>query len=293
MIYFYNTFHNGDVHYSRSFIRDIMNKINDNFCYLHNNNPNILKDFPKLLHDKAFNSFENWNLITKYPITYYDQIIRDNDNLYINTWVGQQNWLTKNGLDRNRDNRYCSLYSYYELFEDIYKDLSLQINNIDEYVPDIDFHYIEKNNINNFLFINKKFSKKVLLVNNEPRTVRIPIDFSTVAEKLSTKYPDVLFILTNKINIRKENIAYTSDFIALDCDLNEISYLSTFCDIIIGRPSGPYCFCMIKDNFFNDKIFITISDNTYDRYYFTNNNILLSDHSTDGVIEIIEKNIRI
>lgn len=290
MIYFYNTFHNGDVHYSRSFIRDIMNKINDNFCYLHNNNPNILKDLPKLSQDNSFISFENWNLVTKYPITYYDQIIRDNNNLYINTWVGQQNWMTKNGLNRNRDNRYCSLYSYYELFEDIYKELSLPINNIDEYIPDIDFHYIEKNNINNFLFLNKKFSKKVLLVNNEPRTVRIPIDFSTVTEKLSTKYPEVLFILTNKINIEKENVAYTSDIIGLACDLNEISYLSKFCDIIVGRPSGPYCFCMIKDNF-NDKFFITISDNTYDRFYFTNNNILLSEHSVDGLIKIIESNI--
>ena len=115
MIYFYNTFHNGDVHYSRTFVRDIMKKLGDNeYCYLHNNNPYIIKDI-NIKQDRAFNSFDNWRLISNYPINYVSRIIRNKD-LYINTWVGQEKWITKKGIDRNRNMRYCSLYSLYEMY---------------------------------------------------------------------------------------------------------------------------------------------------------------------------------
>ena len=294
MIYFYNTFHNGDVHYSRTFVRDIMTKIgNNNYCYLHNNNPEILKDFLTLKHDNSFYQFDNWQLVSKYPISYYEQIIYNNDDLYINTWVGQQEWMTRKGIDRNRDNRYCSLYSHYELYEDIFYKLAIPIEKIDYYLPVIDFNLIEKDNIDNFMSKNY-FKLKILIVNNFPLTMRIQIDMNYVADYLSDKYPNILFILTKKTEITKDNIAYTNDIIKLDCDLNEISYLSTFCDIIVGRPSGPFTFCVIKDNFIKNKTFITISDNTYDRFYFESDAdmLLLTEHTPNALISMLENKIK-
>jgi hypothetical protein len=293
MIYFYNTFHNGDVHYSRSFVRDIMNKIGDNeYCYLHNNNPDILKDIQNLKHDKSFSTFDNWNLVSSYPISYFNQVIKNSNDIFINTWVGQQNWITKDGINRNRDMRYCSLYSLYELYQDIYNTLDIKIENIEYYLPYIDFKYIEKSNIENFIEGNK-YRLKILLVNNEPRTVRIPMNFEHVVDILSTKYSDILFILTKNNGLQKSNVAYTSDIIKLNSDLNEIAYLSKFCDIIVGRPSGPYCFTMIVDNFNNHKTFITISENKYDSFYFesVSNMLLLTDHSTNGLMNLLEKQI--
>ena len=294
MIYFYNTFHNGDVHYSRSFVRDIMNKLgNNDYCYLHNNNPSILKDFPDLKHDNSFISFDNWDLVSKYPISYFGQIIKNDDNLFINTWIGQQGWITKNGSNRNRDDRYCSLYSHYELYEDIFYTLSIPIEKIDFYLPKIDFNYIEKNNIDNFIY-ESKFKYKILLVNNFPRTIRIEIDMNNVADILSIKYPEILFILTEKAYLNRENIAYTSDIIKLQSDLNEISYLSKFCDIIVGRPSGPYSFCIIEDNFIKNKTFITISHNIYDEFYFESEAkmLLLKDHTPSSLISMIENELK-
>lgn len=82
MIYFYNNFHNGDIHYSRTFVKDIMSKLGDNdYCYLHNCDPSILKDIKKLKHDNSFISFDNWNLISDYPIKHNSQIIRTNDEI--------------------------------------------------------------------------------------------------------------------------------------------------------------------------------------------------------------------
>ena len=294
MIYFYNTFHNGDIHYSRTFVRDIMNKLGKNdYYYLHNNNPQLLKDFPSLKHDKSFSTFDDWKLVSKYPISYKEQIIKSDDDLFINTWVGQRSWITNKGLNRNRDNRYCSLYSHYELYEDIFDTLSIPIEKINFYLPKIDFDYIEKENIDKFIS-KSKFKSKVLLVNNFPRTIRIDIDIAQSVNVLSSKFPDVLFILTEKTPLNKENIEYTENIIKLDFDLNEISYLSKFCDIIVGRPSGPYVFCMINDNFVKDKTFITISHNIYDKFYFEteSDTLLLTNHSVDSLIDIIEKKIK-
>ena len=293
MIYFYNTFHNGDVHYSRSFVRDIMKKMpNNDYCYLHNNNPKILKDIQNLKHDKAFSSFVNWNLISAYPISYYDQVIKNSD-IYINTWVGQQDWLTKSGLNRNRDRHYCSLYSLYELYQDIFNTLDIPIEKIDYYLPEIDFNFVEKNNIDEFIS-NSKYDLKVMINNNIPLTIRIALDTDSVVEKLSEKYPNDLFFLTMKTNINKENVAYTSDIIKLDCDMNENSYLSTKCDIIVGRPSGSYCFTMVKENFIKNKQFITISDNIYDNWYFESDAdlTLLTDHTSDGLFGVMYQKIK-
>jgi hypothetical protein len=44
------------------------------------------------------------------------------------------------------------------------------------------------------------------------------------------------------------------------CDLNEISYLSTFCNMIIGRGSGPQTFSITKRNLNDpDKIFVFLT----------------------------------
>lgn len=295
MIYFYNTFHNGDVHYSRTFVRDMMNKLGNNeYCYLHNNNKDIVKDIKNLKHSKSFISFDNWRLISDYPITYVNRIIRNNNDLYINTWVGQEKWITKKRVNRNRNNRYCSLYSLYEMYEDIYDELYIKLEDISYYVPEIDFKYIEKENIDNFIS-NTKYDFKVLLSNNFPRTMRIELDFDKVVNYLSDKYENVLFILTNATNIKKDNVVYTNDIIKMDFDLNEIAYLAKFCDIIVGRPSGPYCFSMHKETFIKNKTFITISDNIYDKFYFEvdSNMLLLTEHNAEALIDMIEKNIKI
>jgi hypothetical protein len=265
---------------------------NNDYCYLHNCNPKILKDFPNLKQDNAFTSFDNWQLVTNYPISYFHQILQNNSNLYINTWVGQQNWITKKGINRNRDMRYCSLYSHYELYEDIFNTLNIPIEPIEYYIPEIDFNYVEKENINNF-FSQKNYKLKVLIVNDEPRTIRIQMDMVGIANILSIKFPNVLFILTKKSYIVRDNIAYCNEIIKLDCDLNEISYLSKFCNMIVGRPSGPYTFCMVKDNFVKDKTLVTISNNIYDEFYFESEAELklLTDHSSEALLHMLENKL--
>jgi hypothetical protein len=290
-VYFYNTFHNGDIHHSRNFVKDIMKKISsNNYYYLHNNNSEILKDIPDLKYDKSFISFDNWNLITKYPIHFNNMITHINNDLYINTWVGQSNFITSNNLNRNRNNRYCSLYSHYELYEDIFNKLNIKIEDIEYYIPEIDYNYIQKKEIDDFVS-NK--NKIVFVSNNIPQTVRIELDINNVVYRLSNEFNNVTFVLTNILNdkIIKDNVYYVSDIIKLKFDLNEISYLSKFCDILVGKPSGPYCFSFIKENLKDkNKNFLTISNNIYDMFYFeSKSNMIFIENHTE---EYLYKKIR-
>ena len=75
-------------------------------------------------------------------------------------------------------------------------------------------------------------------------------------------------------------------------DLNEISYLSTFCDVIIGKESGPFAFCTIKDNLMNEnKTFINFCDRN-DWVWFPYGNCKYKwSNNYNSMYDIIKKNI--
>ena len=62
-IIFYNNFHNGDIFYSREFIKDIMIKTGEQHQYNHNNSFSILKDIS--IEQVKGNSLPNFNLYHK------------------------------------------------------------------------------------------------------------------------------------------------------------------------------------------------------------------------------------
>jgi hypothetical protein len=126
-IIFFNNYHNGDIHLSRKFIIDIMSKFKcDNYYYHHFNDATLLKDIVNLQH------------INRNDLRYLnnEQIINNVNELIINTWVGQVNAKYLHLTDKS-----CSLYTYYEMFKDIYIKLNIKIENIDYYLPDIDWNY--------------------------------------------------------------------------------------------------------------------------------------------------------
>jgi len=252
---FYNNFHNGDIHYSREFVKDIINKTNfDKYFYNHQNHNTLLKDINieylqgKKYYDNSFNQ---------------KQIFNDGIDIVVNTWIGQVNvkYLKKT-------NKSCSLYSNYEMFKDIYNYLKINIEKIEYYIPKIDWTYINKLNIDNYIKNNNY--KKVLICNGVVLSGQCPqFDLNNIIEILSNEFTNIDFIITDN-KIKSKNIIYTGDIIQQNkSDLNEISYLSKYCDIIIGRASGPFAFCHIRENFENkNKIFIGFTNNRYDSNWY-------------------------
>ena len=120
--------------------------------------------------------------------------------------------------------------------------------------------------------------------------------FDKIVYDLSLKYGNIDFILTNKINIHNKNIYFTDDIIKTQySDLNEISYLSTKCDIIVGRASGPHAFTHVKENYNdNSKTFISFTDKILEGNWYNSNlcnQVWSNIYSEKSIFDILNKEI--
>lgn len=281
-IVFYNNFHYGDLHFSRGFILDIYNKLNKKFYkkfYYYHSLPNDIF-FDYIFFDKFKGRIPDIN----------SQIVERDNVVFINTWIGQEN--------RKYVTVGISLYSSMLMFKKIYSKLKIKLESIENYVPTIDFsklNYLYVKNINNFIENNKK--KIVLISNGSVHSCQSQnFNFEPIITYLANKNKNVIFICTWKNCISDlQNMLFTCDIIGKPInDLNEISYLSLFCDIIVGRASGPYCFTQIKENINNkNKTFISFSNNQNDGIWFQSKakNVWSNNYNIDNIINIINKEI--
>jgi len=229
---FYNLWHNGDIHFTRSYIRDIMKKTNfDEYQYLHNNNPGILRDIPNLVYGKTNEYCQDTTIV-----------LRVNNDLYINVWIGFYNSLFNEEVDSPVRTVSGVLYRF---FTHIYEKLGIKLGDERDYVPFIEFDSFDKTKIDTFIETNKY--PKVLVVNGPVFAYQsvIEINFMDIINRLSEDYPYVQFLLTERIALDKPNVLFTSDIAP---ELMDISYLSMFCDVIFGRSTGPYVFSWMEKN---------------------------------------------
>lgn len=228
-VIFYNHFGNGDLFESREFVRDMMELLPaKEYFYAHQKSPRMFADIPKLKHIP---------LDAKCIVT---QDIRNvNKDLYINTWIG-------------RDSKYvlpkigCVVDKSWEMFNDMLGRLNLPrlSKPFQEYIPRVNFESFQLDSLKNFLSTvgNKR---KVLICNGRVFSLQAEnFNFSPIMDYLASKYEDTIFIATQREQVQHPNLFYTEHVIKTDdgFDLNEISYLATKCDTIIGRKSGPFCF---------------------------------------------------
>ena len=78
-------------------------------------------------------------------------------------------------------------------------------------------------------------------------------------------------MVTQDILTNSTNIINTSSITKIQPDLLQISLISSFCDIIVGRASGPYCFTHTKENLLNpNKTYISFSNNVNEGVWYKN-----------------------
>jgi len=251
-IIFYNPCRNGDVHVSRGYIMDMISKL-PNYKFFYAQNPAytssdfLLKDIPNLNKYTGVYNFSD-----------QPSIIVNNENIYINTWYAQDNFKYWK-LTKSDD---CSFYILHEIFKNVYNYFNLELDTFDKYLPKINFENLELDKIDLFLEKISSFDKKILLCTNSVSSGQSQnFDFSPIIYTLASEYPNYAFITTADIQT-SDNIFKMKDIIDVNCDLNEISYLSKSCDVIIGRGSGAYTFSVIEDNINNiDKKFVCFTTN--------------------------------
>lgn len=236
-ICFFNHYHNGDLFASKAFIKEIIESIGTKFLYGHPNNPKVLADL-------------NAEYLQTPSISHKQKFLDTEDIFYINTWIGSYFDNIQGYIDEC-----CTLKFSYNMFAKIYEKINevfsteLKLSKIEDYFPDIDFSKFNTSDIDKYVKENK--TKKVLFCNGPTMSGQCVYtgDMKPVIESLSKKYSNHTFICTHQFNTDRDNIKFTSDIIKIEgCDLNEIGYLSTFCDIIVGRNSGPHCFTANKQN---------------------------------------------
>lgn len=277
-INFFNGLHCGDLFSSKEFVRQIVAELNDfNFGYYHLNHPKLLLD----LNIPFLGPSKLEHTVLKF--------VEEENTLNINTWIGAYNpvcafeppYFQVDGIGISLD-LLCLQWEF--IFEKINNKFgtSLKLKEKFNYLPEIDFNYFNLENHKKFLE-NRGNTKKILFCNGTPMSFQsIPGDMSDIISYFAEKYSEYDFVCTKKFDSNIKNIFFTDDIsVKYDiminvnipwndrtngiCDLNEISYLSNFCDLIIGKQSGPFCFCSTKENFMDkNKHMISFNINSSD-----------------------------
>ena len=151
--------------------------------------------------------------------------------------------------------------------------------------------------------------KKVLIENGQVLSGQAHnFNMTEVIAKVAANHKDTTFILSNHGNVGlPNNCIYADKIIQKKCksDLNEISFLGTYCDVIIGKASGVFSFCLTQQNLFERQAkylcfskWLPVADNKFWLHNLMKNkvnyssDILVSNESDmNNVGSIIESNL--
>jgi len=184
--------------------------------------------------------------------------------LIFDTWVGQNNEEFLRGT-------LCSFYTGKKILTSIFNQLNLHIPKDEDLLTYVIYDNLKNiSNIKNKLSNYDYFSKKILVSNNNVQSEQsLNFDFDPIIDLLSNMHPNHLFLITNPTKVIKNNVVHSKDITGNDFDLLYISYISTKCNIIIGRASGPYCYCHVKENLMDEnKTFISFTNNDIEGIWF-------------------------
>lgn len=223
----YNNAHYGDIFISRHIITNLT-KNGFNINYEHLCNKGILDDIENCSESSA-----------------YDNIIDVFD-----TWIGQ-----------DTDKIICSYENHRLLAEKILNKYNITNLTDEDFLPEIFFNNIKNKEIIDVWLNTINATKLVLISNGRVMSGQsLNFSFDNIIDILSNEYRDIHFIMTNPTNLTKKNVTYIGGITNIIPDLLLIAYLSTFCDVIIGRCSGPYVYCKNKKNLMDEnKTFISFS----------------------------------
>ena len=250
-IVFFNHYHNGDIFASKGYIADLIKELSrHDLYYQHYHSPKLLKDL-NIYHRTLEVPLGNFSDRTP--------LAGDRDSLYINTWIG--NYLQYgDGINWN---------TYHTMFSKIYSTVSdmmdgfIELGPKEYYLPEIKYEYFDIPDI-------KVPDGSIIISNGPVLSGQSELEnLNGLIEKLLQE-TDRNIILTHFAPFNSERISFTNNIIQTSGgDLNEISWLASQCEYIIGRNSGPFCFMNTKQilNNANKKI-ISIGNNEKDSFIY-------------------------
>lgn len=256
-IVFFNNCNNGDIHYSREFVKWISKRVAVPCGVSHFKCSSLLFDT-----GIPYTPINTWDIHQK-SIHIHDDI------LFINTWIGQDGgWMNPTG---------CTLKSNYRMLANHASVLGITLSDEIDYIPSIDYEQYDISNIS------VRQNKNILVCNGSALSSQAKnFNMNLVVLQLAAKHSDCDFYVTQKIETDLTNVFDANSMIHLDSgkksNLNELSFLSTLCDVIVGRASGPFCFAGVKTNLFNPKKTIMSFGNSERESHW----VLMSDYGCES-----------
>lgn len=243
-ITYYCNFNMGDLHAVRSLIRYVIKTFpNLKHKLRHQHGEKVLRDLDIPVYWAPYKEqFDLRGHYTEYGILNFNvQILCHNRKFFQQT-----------------SSTITTLYNIFnQTLEEVF-DHSIPDKNPINFLPSIRYGCYDIKNIDKLTIPDKS----VLFCNNQFQSAQgVNFDMDALLMNLATAYPDIQFYVTNSSNVRASNIMYMKDITGeIGNDMNEISYLSTKCKVILGRNSGPHTYCFVKENLLNPKkSFITFA----------------------------------
>jgi hypothetical protein len=288
-VLFYSNVHLGDLHLSRQYVQWFIDNIPDiKFYYIHNQHPDALCDIDmSLIKDDNF----------CYQLPQHSDILKitieDKEAIAFNTWIGAGGL----AVGCNFEAVHINFTKYFNYLID--KGIYVKTPILPKLPPKINFSSdsINKNATNTWFIENNK-KTSVLIANNRVMSNQCYNEnMNGYIYSLGLKFPHINFYITNQEQplISLPNIFYIERIInnVSKFYMNDISYFSTFCDIIVGRGSGPFSFCEIVENL--NKIWISFTfehlkgDVFNGLQNFENNGRYIHTMNTNILPELLEK----
>lgn len=252
-ITFFNHFHNGDLHICREFVRKIMQKVSTinpaiTFSFAHVNDPCLLSDIPNLgyenLHTLGLNQFENLN--------------NRNGTVYFNTWYAQQQFRYMNIYGMTLD---CLYAAFNDSCKNLFGFTLDQLGEPSSFIPTIDYSKFPIQSAQEWIHQNPH--KKIFISNGHAQSGQAAnFLMAPLIADLALAHPEKIFILSNQEGnvLLPRNVIYSKDIIRKPSgsDLNENSFITTYCDVIVGRASGVFSYAWTQQNMLQRKMkFVT------------------------------------
>jgi len=268
----------GDLFESREFVKDIMSFIPANeYYYAHNKNTRMFFDIPKLRYMKITPEMDSWT-----------SLVKNSDNLYLNCWIGKDSKYVLSQVG-------CVIDKNYEMFNDTLREAGHQTLSkpVIDYLPTIDFSKLDTSKIDTF--IKEHAGRRIVLIcNGKVKSKQSEnFDFSDAIFQLACVHQDIIFIITEAFPICVDNVITTKSIIksADGFDLNEISYLAKFVDVIIGRKSGPFTLAHNKDVWYSNKKSLSFTYAEHSSHFVQGNSLPLMKYwsPATATVDIVKK----
>lgn len=288
---FFNWHQNGDLYHSRGILTWI-NKHLEN-TDIHVNLMHTLPNLQTLVEDLPQQYQSGTNRGDMSPYYYISET--DKKVLIINTWIASYPYFCRTFDCINATTTRDHTMYIINLINLTY-GTSIPYPEVVDIIPTVPTYLPNLSAANRLLELTKGYKKKILVCNGPVISEQTP-QFS-IAEKIRSlveSHKDCAFIYTeNDPTITSDN-EFVIDKLVPRSNLNEIVYISTFCDVLVSRMSGPGCAICVHENFFNPNLsFICLTNNQNFAHWYKNGTCKYewtNNYSNTVISGLIEKHL--